>query len=66
MTDHEKDKRDQLEVSWVRIISFLLALFAGGYMLLENRKLDKAVFEQHVKMMESMADDIRFIREHHR
>lgn len=66
MTDqeqYEKDRKDTLEVKWVAVLGLLFGLFLWGYMNLETRKLDKAVFEQASQNMADMRDDLRAIRE---
>lgn len=62
--DHQdnKDRKDSLEVQWIVILMFLLGLFSWGYMTLDSRKLDKAVFEQASQNMTDMRDDLRAIR----
>lgn len=61
--EQEKDHRDTLEVKWVAVLGLLFGLFLWGYMNLETRKLDKAVFEQANQNMSDMRNDLRAIRE---
>lgn len=73
MTDQEhseKKHKDSVELKWVYVLSVLGSLFSllgaiflWGYNNLDERKLDKAVFEQQAQRMTDMRDDIRAIRE---
>lgn len=67
MIDHDKHQRDKLEIQWITIISAFVALIFGGFIWLDARKLDKAVYEESLKRIEHTVaesrDDIRAIRE---
>lgn len=70
MTEQEQDHKNQLEVSWITIISAGLGLLLLTYTILnsridsiEQKKLDKAVFEEHQLNITSIKSDIGRIRD---
>lgn len=58
----EKDRKDSLEVKWIVILTAITGLFVWGYTNLDNRKLDRAVYEEASRNMLDMKDDLRAIR----
>lgn len=62
MTEHERNRRDQLEVPWILVVSALVGVFLWGFTFLSSTKLDKVAFEQHEKAMSAMQTDIKAIQ----